>query len=98
MMPITTSNLLHVASTAEASIGGLLSAIPPRRESPPCGHCSKRLNGQSCTAEEGSRLFEQACEKLNLPVAPRALDSLTYKDFAEYACSDERARWRIGTS
>lgn len=49
-------------------------------------------------AEEGSRLFEQACEKLNLPVAPRALDSLTYKDFAEYACADKLARWRIGTS
>lgn len=49
-------------------------------------------------AEEESRLFEQACEKLNLPVAPHALDSLTYKDFAEYACADKLARWRIGTS
>ena len=49
-------------------------------------------------AEEGSRLFEQACEKLNLPVAPRMLDSLTYKDFTEYACADKLVRWRIGTS
>lgn len=49
-------------------------------------------------AEEESHLFEQAREKLNLPVAPRALDSLTYKDFAECACADKLARRRIGTS
>lgn len=59
---------------------------------------SERARNNRARAEEGSRPFEQACEKLNLPVAPRALDSLTYKDFAEYACADERARWRIGTS
>lgn len=98
MMPITTSTLLHVASTAEASIGGLLSAYRPGAKRPHCGHCSKRLKDNRARAEERSRLFEQACEKLNLPVAPRALDSLTYKDFAECACADKLARWRIGTS
>ncbi len=34
MMPITTSNLLHVAATAEASIGGLLSAYRPGANRP----------------------------------------------------------------
>ena len=59
---------------------------------------SERARNNRARAEEGSRLFEQTCEKLNLPVAPRALDSLTYKDFAECACADKLVRWRIGTS
>lgn len=59
---------------------------------------NERARNNRARAEEGSRLFEQTCEKLNLPVAPRALDSLTYKDFAECACADKLVRWRIGTS